>query len=83
VAVDAGHRWVLHCGDAFYFEAALHESPTAPRIVTAWELFAVYDRKLLHDNRTRLAELYRRQEPGLFIVSSHDSSLYEKARATA
>jgi glyoxylase-like metal-dependent hydrolase (beta-lactamase superfamily II) len=83
VAVDAGHRWVLHCGDAFYFAAALNERPTAPRIVTAWESIAVFDRKLLHDNRARLAELYRRQEPDLLFVSSHDATLYEKARATA
>jgi glyoxylase-like metal-dependent hydrolase (beta-lactamase superfamily II) len=83
VAVDAGHRWVLHCGDAFYFAGALQDRPTVPRIVTVWESIAVFDRKLLHDNRARLAELYRRQEPDLFIVSSHDSTLYEKARATA
>lgn len=83
VAVDAGHRWVLHCGDAFYFTAALHDPPTAPRIVTAWESIAVSDRKQLHDNRARLAELYRRQEADLFIVNSHDATLYEEASATA
>ena len=45
--------------------------------VTAWDL------KKVRRNHARLAELYQRQDPDLFIVCSHDPTLYERAHATA
>ena len=30
VAVDAGHRWVLHCGDAFYYRGTLDGQSPVP-----------------------------------------------------
>jgi hypothetical protein len=45
--------------------------------VVAWNL------KKVRDNHSRLAELYQRQDPDLFIVSAHDPTLLERARATA
>lgn len=82
VAVDAGHRWVLHAGDAFYHYGTLDGSPV-PRGLTAMESAVAFDRKKVLDNHARLAELYRRQEPDLLIVSAHDPTLLEKARASA
>jgi len=82
VAVDAGHRWVLHAGDAFYHYGTLDRTPV-PRGLTAMESMVAFDRKRVLDNHARLAELYRRQEPDLLIVSAHDPTLFETARATA
>jgi glyoxylase-like metal-dependent hydrolase (beta-lactamase superfamily II) len=82
VAVDAGHRWVLHAGDAFYHHGTLDGTPV-PRGLTAMETMFAFDRKAVLDNHARLAELYRRQEPNLLIVCAHDPTLLEKARATA
>ncbi len=82
IAVDAGHRWVLHCGDAFYHYGYLDGTPV-PRSLWAMETMVAYDRKQMHDNHSRLAELYRRAEDDLFIVSAHDSALLERAKATA
>jgi glyoxylase-like metal-dependent hydrolase (beta-lactamase superfamily II) len=83
VAVDAGHRWVLHCGDAFYHPGSVDGISPVPRVVTMMEPMIAFDRKQVHDNHARLAELYRRKEPDLFMICSHDPSLYEQARATA
>ena len=47
------------------------------------ETAVAFDRKRMHDNHARLAELYRQAEPDLLIVSAHDSALFERARATA
>ena len=33
------------------------------------------------DRGTPLAELYARQDPDLFVVCSHDPTLYERAKA--
>jgi hypothetical protein len=42
-----------------------------------------FDRKLLRDNQSRLAELYARQDPDLLIVSAHDPTLLADAVATS
>lgn len=82
VAIDAGHRWVLHCGDAFYDRGSLDGS-RIPRVLSTMETLFAFDRKRLRDNHARLAELYRRQDPDLFIVCSHDPALYAQGRASA
>ena len=83
VAVDAGHRWVLHCGDAFYHRAALDGRSRAPRVLTAAEHLVAFDRKQMLDNHARLAELFGRGEPDLLIVNSHDPGLFGHARDSA
>jgi glyoxylase-like metal-dependent hydrolase (beta-lactamase superfamily II) len=83
VAVDAGHRWVLHCGDAFYHPGSVDGTSHVPRVLAASESYVAFDRKMVQDNHARLAELYRRKEPDLLMVCSHDPALYEQAVATA
>jgi glyoxylase-like metal-dependent hydrolase (beta-lactamase superfamily II) len=82
IAVDAGHRWVLHCGDAFYHYGTL-EGTHVPRSLWAMETAVAFDRKKVRDNHARLAELYRQAEPDLFILCAHDLEQYERAKATA
>jgi glyoxylase-like metal-dependent hydrolase (beta-lactamase superfamily II) len=82
VAVDAGHRWVLHAGDAFYHYGTL-AGTLVPRALAAMESLFAFDRKRVLDNHARLAELYQRQDPDLLIVCAHDPTLLERARATA
>jgi glyoxylase-like metal-dependent hydrolase (beta-lactamase superfamily II) len=82
VAVDAGHRWVLHAGDAFYHHGTLDGTPV-PRALTSMETLVAFDRKTVRDNHARLTELYRRQDPDLLIVCAHDPTMLERARATA
>lgn len=83
VAVDAGHRWVLHAGDAFYHPGTIAEAPPVPTWTARLEMMVAFDQKLVRDNHFRLAELYRRREPDLLIVCSHDATLFEDAKATA
>lgn len=83
VAVDAGHRWVLHAGDAFYHYGALDGSTPVPRALTAMETLVAWDRKAVLANHARLADLYAQQDPDLMIVCAHDPTLFEHARATA
>ena len=83
VAVDAGHRWVLHGGDSFFHHGTLDRHSHVPRALATMETLIAFDRKMVRDNHARLAELYRRAHPDLFIVCSHDRALYERARAHA
>ena len=83
VAVDAGHRWVLHCGDAFFHHGPVDGTAPMPRALAAFESVTAFDRKMVQQNHARLTELYRRREPDIFMVCSHDRTLYEQANATA
>lgn len=79
VAVDAGERWILHCGDAFYHPGTLERS-RVPNILRVQEEMFAFNRKQLHDNQNRLAELYERNEQDLEIVCAHDPGLFATAR---
>jgi glyoxylase-like metal-dependent hydrolase (beta-lactamase superfamily II) len=82
VAVDAGHRWVLHCGDAFYYEGTLDGRSRVPWGLKISEKLVAFDRKAMYDNHSRLAELYAHRDPNLLIVSAHDPRLLANAIAT-
>ncbi len=82
IAVDAGHRWVLHCGDAFYHYGYL-DGTHVPRTLWAMETLVAFDRKRMWDNHARLSELYRTAEPDLIIAAAHDLELFERAKRTA
>jgi len=81
VAVDTGDRWLLHAGDAFFHRGTLDGHSRVPAILRAGETFLAYDMKKVRDNHTRLAELYRRANPALVIICSHDPAIYESMRA--
>jgi len=83
IAVDAGHRWVLHCGDAFYHPGTLDGRSPVPRPIAIIEPLLAFDRKKVADNHARLTELYQRQEPDLLMVCAHDATLFDHAKATA
>ena len=83
VAVDAGDRWVLHCGDAYFHHRAVDGTGPTPRVVATFERLTAFDRKMVQQNHARLTELYRRREPDMVMVCSHDSTLYEQAKAAA
>jgi glyoxylase-like metal-dependent hydrolase (beta-lactamase superfamily II) len=83
VAVDAGHRWVVHCGDAFFHHGTVDETARMPRALAAFESVTAFDRKMMRQNHARLTGLYRRREPDMLMVCSHDRTLYEQAKATA
>ncbi|TQJ37439.1 MBL fold metallo-hydrolase [Streptomyces sp. NBC_00080] len=83
VAVDAGPRWLLHAGDAFYHHGTLDGRSPIPASLRGMEAVIAYDGKQVRDNHARLAELYGQGAPDLTIVNAHDPVLYEKARAGA
>ena len=83
-----GPTMVEHTADGekwrgFVAAKALDGTSPIPRPLAIWDSLVAFDRKMLQQNRTRLTELYRRGEPDLFMVCSHDRPLYEQAKATA
>jgi hypothetical protein len=54
-----------------------------PRALAAFESIVAFDRKIVQQNHARLGELYRRREPDMLMVCSHDRKLYEQAKTSA
>ncbi|BEL07161.1 MBL fold metallo-hydrolase [Actinoplanes sichuanensis] len=80
VAVDAGDRWILHAGDAFYHRGQIDGTTPHPRMLAASERMIAYDRALVRANHERLAELWSAADPDLTIVNAHDPELLRRAR---
>jgi hypothetical protein len=74
---------VLHCGDAYFHHGTVDGTAAMPRALAAFERVTAFDRKMVQQNHARLVELYGRHQPDLFMVSSHDRTHYEQAKATA
>ncbi|GAB2843393.1 MBL fold metallo-hydrolase [Actinocorallia aurea] len=73
VAVNAGDRWILHCGDAYYFHGTLdpdqpHGHPGMDLLEQATEV----DRPLRMANQARLRELARLHSGDVTLISAHD-----------
>lgn len=83
VAVDAGDRWLLHAGDAFYSPATIEGTGRVPLSLRLLEATAALVRGQVADNHRRLAELHQRRDPDLFVFCAHDPSLLAKARVSA
>ncbi|MFE6857477.1 MBL fold metallo-hydrolase [Nocardia sp. NPDC057668] len=83
VAVDAGQRWILHAGDAFYHRGQIDGSGAAPLALTGMERFMAWDRTRVRANHERLAELWAAADPDLLLVNAHDPVLLDRARTAA
>ncbi|WP_041407007.1 hypothetical protein [Segniliparus rotundus] len=66
----ASPRRLLHVGDAYTARTQLAPNPSCPPIIRAAQNIEAADRKLLHHNISRLAELSK--HPDVEIVSAHD-----------
>lgn len=74
-------RWILHAGDAFFHRGILDGRTKVPTTLRVFESVIAFDLPAVRDNHARLAELHRRAEPDLMIVSAHDGVQLEAARA--
>ena len=84
VAVDAGHRWVLHCGDAFYQSGTIDGRSQIPGCGQSARTHArVRSKTMCRTTMLASPSCTSRREPDLFIVCAHDASLLEHAKATA
>jgi len=83
IAVDAGHRWLMHCGDAYFHYGTIDGTERMPLSLNAFERATAFEWKTVRDNHARLVELYRRAEPDMLMICSHDRKLYEQARGTS
>jgi len=83
VAVDAGHRWLMHCGDSYFHHGTVDGTARMPLSLNAFERATAFEWKAVQQNHARLVEMFNRGEPDMLMVCSHDRKLYEHAKETA
>jgi len=83
IADDAGHRWLMHCGDSFFYHGTVDGTAVMPRALAAFEWATAFDRNMVRQNHARLVELFERRESDMVMICSHDRTNFEHARASA
>jgi len=82
IAVDTGHHWLVHAGDAYFHRSVIERGDTSgmPWALRAVERFIAFDYTRVRANHAMLAELAKHDDVTIF--SSHDPVEYERLRDT-
>lgn len=80
VAIDAGARWLLHAGDAYFYAGQMNpERPFCTPLLALFQDRVASDRRAMRANQERLRELARDHED-VHVFSAHDPSELEALR---
>ncbi|WP_336207718.1 MBL fold metallo-hydrolase [Nonomuraea sp. LPB2021202275-12-8] len=83
VAVHDGDRWILHCGDAYYYHRELDEDPHPHPLLDLVQTSSEVHHDLRVGTQARLRELVRRHGDEVSLVSAHDPWEFESHRKRA
>ncbi len=83
VAVNAGDRWLLHCGDAYFHHAEVQTPPRCPPGLRMFEALNQVDGAARRANLERLRELAERHGGDVELFCSHDPATLERYREAA
>jgi glyoxylase-like metal-dependent hydrolase (beta-lactamase superfamily II) len=81
VAVNAGDRWLLHCGDAYFNHGEVATPPSCPPGLRLFQRVLASDHRARVANAERLRELAASHGEEVSLFSSHDP--HELAREQA
>jgi glyoxylase-like metal-dependent hydrolase (beta-lactamase superfamily II) len=81
IAVDTGHGWLVHGGDAYFHRSVTERGDTSgmPWALRGIERLIAFDYKSVRANHAMFAELAKHDDVTIF--SSHDPVEYERLRA--
>jgi len=73
IAVKRGDRWLLHCGDAYFWHAEMDpERPSCPWGLEVFQKRVAVDRRARDHNVERLRELARDHRGEVEVFCAHD-----------
>jgi glyoxylase-like metal-dependent hydrolase (beta-lactamase superfamily II) len=83
IAVDTGHGWLVHGGDAYFHRSVAERGDASgmPWALRGIERFIAFDNKSVRANHAAFAELAKHDDVTIF--SSHDPVEYERLRAAS
>lgn len=77
IAVQAGDRWLLHAGDAFFHQHELDPQPRCPAGAALYQRLLAADNDARRVNQARLRDLNRDHGATVSILCSHDTVMFE------
>ncbi|WP_280312502.1 MBL fold metallo-hydrolase [Nocardia abscessus] len=80
VAVREGERWLLHCGDAYYYHRELDPQPQPHPILDIVQTSAEVHHDLRVGTQARLRELHRDHGDEVTLLSAHDPWEFQRFR---
>jgi glyoxylase-like metal-dependent hydrolase (beta-lactamase superfamily II) len=85
IAVNAGDRWLLHCGDAYFNVGEIATPPSCPPILGFFQNLTAADNKARKANAGRLRELAASHGDEVTLFCAHDERelAREQERAAA
>jgi glyoxylase-like metal-dependent hydrolase (beta-lactamase superfamily II) len=83
IAVDTGHAWLVHAGDAYFHRSVTERGDTSdmPWVLRGVERFIAFDYRRVRANHAMLADLAKHDDVTVF--SAHDPVEYERLRAAS
>jgi glyoxylase-like metal-dependent hydrolase (beta-lactamase superfamily II) len=81
IAVDTGSGWLLHAGDAYFFHGQMHQPPSCPIGLKAFQVIVQTEKENRLANVARLRELAA--DTSVSIFSAHDRQEYEQLKAAS
>ncbi len=83
VAVNAGDRWLLHCGDAYFNRGEIAIPPTCPPGLRVFQRLLAADNRARVDNAARLRELAASHGDEVALFCAHDPHELAREQAAA
>ncbi|MGK8554345.1 MBL fold metallo-hydrolase [Nocardia gipuzkoensis] len=79
VAVRDGERWLLHCGDAYYYHRELDPAPQPHPVLDIVQTTSEVHHDLRLGTQARLRELHRDHADEVTLISAHDPWEFQRA----
>jgi glyoxylase-like metal-dependent hydrolase (beta-lactamase superfamily II) len=76
VAVKQPDRWLLHCGDAYFYHGEVQTPAHCPLGLSAFQVLNEVDGAARRQNRERLRELAQRHGDDVELICSHDAATF-------
>jgi glyoxylase-like metal-dependent hydrolase (beta-lactamase superfamily II) len=80
VAINSDDGWLLHCGDAFFFNGEIETPRRCPPGLRLFQHINQQDGEARHRNQDRLRELQREHGDEIDMFCSHDAKMLEAAQ---
>ncbi|MEU7763514.1 MBL fold metallo-hydrolase [Nocardia sp. NPDC049190] len=79
VALREGERWLLHCGDAYYYHRELDPAPQPHPVLDIVQTTSEVHHDLRLGTQARLRELHRDHGQEVTLISAHDPWEFRRA----
>lgn len=72
IAVKTSDKWILHCGDSYFFHEEMSETPRSNIVLNVFQRIVESDHKARMNNQKRLRELKKNHSNEIEMFCSHD-----------